>query len=253
MKSIVDYFTPVDEITIPNNYFEINIPSWRAVLEPTLAVIAKEFFPNDPLNQSITDDMIRSLNIPSVSTLDELLETTKHNYVVRLADRLFYERILPFILTYWQISSEVVINQEEWLEYQQQRRDYLATYAKDYNMSVEDYCRNVLNIQGDLNEALKEQAKEEFVFKLIAHKVYESQGYGYTLEDYEAYIQKQSLENHEDPIELKENLPFPVFQTQIAEIYLTQLLHDYFVPQFVFHIKDEGVDTPIDEIVMEGL
>lgn len=249
MKSIIDYFTPVDEISIPASYFKIEIPSWQAVLEPTLAVIKKEYFPQDPMNHNITDEMVQGLGIPSVNSVEDLKRITKYNYVTRIVDRLFYERLLPFILTYWQMTSEVVINQEEWQKYKSQRQDYLASYAKEYQMSVKTYCREVLNLQGDLDEVLEEQAKEEFIFKLIAHFVYEDQGYGYTVEDYEAYIQQQSLANHEDPIELIEQLPFSVFETQIAEIYLTQLLYDYFIPQFVFYVKDEDKEVSAKHIM----
>ena len=87
---------------------------------------------------------------------------------------------------------------------------------------------------------MRERIHEYFVYKLIAIDRFGEEHGELDIDSYDAYIQEQVLLQGVDEIDLRERLPFNVFQDIYPEIVLTEELKNYFKDQIIFKIVSEA-------------
>lgn len=238
MRSSVESFMPYKEIPIPEDCLTVEIPSWDAVVQPTIDVVINEY--ND-LTQSqeveITDEMVEIMPIDNVNTVYQLKQYAMTLFQKNQKQYKFYHEILPFILTFYHQFSVVVFNSEEKEAYLKKYIQQIEQNAESVGLTLENYAMEYLEISGDIKNKLITRGEEDFVFKLIAQKIFKLQGGQLDEESYERFIQRNVLHRQADEIEIREQFPYHVFVEMMPEMSLTQDLFDYFSERIRFVIQ----------------
>lgn len=237
MKSIVEHYTPTDQIQVPDHYFEIEIPSWEVVLQPVLNQVASQFKTAASETLELTDDMIRALGINGVETLQQFKQYAKSYIEEEQVQMKFYHDLMPFLLAFHGETADVIINSEEETRYREEYLEQVSAYAEEYDLSLEDYARQQLGISGDVDEELAQRAKEDYIFKIIAHDRVKAKNIELDELTYERFIQQNVLQNGADEIDVREQFPYEVFKKIMPEMSYSQSLFEHFKPKFHFKIR----------------
>lgn len=236
MKSIVEYFTPTNEIEVPDQYLEIPITSWEVVIQPLLEEVANRYG-----ESSVTDEMVAELGIGDVSTVEGFRQFAKEYYQDEYISYAFYHKLLPFLLAYHGETAEVVINAEERDSYVEEYLEQIEAFADEAELPVNDYAQLKLGLRGDIPKILNERAVEDYTFKLIAHHIFKAKGHELDEMTYERFIQQNVLRSGADEIEMRERYPYPVFKKIMPEMSFNSELFDYYKPKFTFKVTGETV------------
>lgn len=105
----------------------------------------------------------------------------------------------------------------------------MKAYADQYDMPLEQYGREQLKLEGNINEQLEKRAEEDFIFKVIAHRVFENQGGRLDEEAYEQFIHRNVVQQGADEIELRERFSYNAFKEMMPEMSLSQDIYDTLV------------------------
>lgn len=237
MKSIVEHYTPTDKIQVPDHYFEIELPSWEIVIQPVLDQVAAQFAKPGSDKPDLTDDMIMTLGISGVETIEQFKLYAKDYIEEEQVQLKFYHDLMPFLLAFHGETADVIINSEEETRYRKEYLEQVSAYAEEYDLSLEDYARQQLGIAGDVNEELAQRAKEDYIFKIIAHDRVKEKNIELDELTYERFIQQNVLQNGADEIEVREQFPYEVFKKIMPEMSYSQSLFEYFKSKFHFKIN----------------
>ena len=150
----------------------------------------------------------------------------------------FYNEVLPFILKYYADNSNVILNSEERGSYVTDYLRQVKAYADQYNMPLEQYGREQLKLEGNINEL--ETCEEDFIFKVIAHRVFENQGGRLDEEAYEQFIHRNVVQQGADEIELRERFSYNAFKEMMPEMSLSQDIYEYFSKRITFKINPDA-------------
>lgn len=237
MKSIIEYYTPIEEIPVPEHYFDIEIPSWDAVIQPLLDQVARQFQTEGSQLPELTDDHIVSLGLSDIHTVQQFKQYAMGLFEEEQVQIKFYHGLMPFILAFHGETTEVITNSEEESRYSEEYLEQVAAYAEEYDLSLEDYARQQLGIAGDVQTELSQRAREDYIFKLIATHIFESKNIVLDELTYERFIQQNVLQNGADEIEVRERFPYESFKQIMPEMAYSQSLFTFFKPKFRFKIK----------------
>lgn len=213
MKSFVSNYYPMEEFTVPELYFQIPIHSWEEEIKTILA-----------LDEHTLSQVEQT----------ELREMARRERSYQMIEASFYKRLLPFIMAFHQETASYTIHSQEFLAYEEKYLQDLQGFAQEHGMVLEDYAQIILGLRGEVLQHLKDRAKEDFIFLLIAEDLY---GKAYDYEDYGAYedfIESYSIMKGLDPIRLREDLSFDFYQKEMPRWLYIQELFEYFYPQYEF-------------------
>src|SRR5699024_8273959 len=136
--------------------------------------------------------------------------------------------------------SNVILNSEERDSYVTDYLRQVKAYADQYNMPLEQYGREQLKLEGNINEQLEKRAEEDFIFKVIAHRVFENQGGRLDEEAYEQFIHRNVVQQRADEIELRERFSYNAFKEMMPEMSLSQDIYEYFSKRITFKINPDA-------------
>lgn len=241
MKSSIDNYIAYQEIPVPEEILTIEIPSWDAVAQPVLDRALVEYRLNhDAKATELTDGMVEQLNLPGIASVSQLKQLGMTTYEKRQKEAHYYYKLLPYILNYYYINSNILMNSQERAAYVEEYMQQVQGYAEEAGMTVRAYGRQVMGITEDnVREVFEQRALEDFTFKLLAQDIADRQGLVLDEESYERFIQRNVLENGADEIALREELPLKRYQEIYPEMALSQEWYDYFYPQIRFKINPE--------------
>lgn len=236
MKSQVEHYLSFDEILLPEPYIVIEIPSWQAVYEPVVKGMLEHY--NQQFKKQATqlsDDMMAQMQIPNVQTVAQLQQIAMESFQEREKEIRFQQQIFPFLLTFFEKTTQVILNDEEVAAYEQAMIGNYREEAEQLGMTYEEFIEDAFAIAATDAQGLSERILEYFIFKLIAQERF---GVDFELneESYEAFIQKQVIHQFVDEIDLRDRLPYVVFKDIFPEILFTQELKEYFKEQIQFKI-----------------
>lgn len=234
MKSIVEYYTPTEEITIPDQYLEIPITSWEDVIQPLFEEVANRYG-----ETMITDEMVAELGISHVTSVQGFRRYAKEYYQEEYISYAFYHKLLPYLLAFHGETAEVIINADERDHYVAEYLEQIEAFAEEEALPVNDYAQLKLGLRGDIDKILKERAVEDYIFKLIAHHIFTEKGHELDELTYERFIQQNVLRSGADEIDLRDRYPFSVFQKIMPEMSYNSELFEYFKPKFTFKVTGE--------------
>ncbi len=228
-------------MTLPEELFQIEIPSWEAVIRPLETFALKQYQKKTgQTEQRLTDEIIDALDEVPVNNVADFERMAVNVFKEQQSIHRYYYEIFPLILRKYTEQSDYALDDAELKAFVTDYFDELKVHADKHSMSLSDYGQKVMGIKGNVEKEFKQRAKEDFVFKLIAINHFESLG-GETDElAYEAFIQKNVIHQQADPIELKEKIPYEVFVKLIPEMQLSQEIYDYFFPKIEFVINPEA-------------
>ena len=232
MKSYVNDYAEKKDITVPKKYYEIKIQSWEKIFGPTLEEVKKQYqaITGEVVEGELTDEVVARLGIAGLESVAALKAFLRKDYEEELRRYHFYQSLMPYLLAFHAETAQAVINQEEFNSFYEEYLEQIEEFAEQEGLVLEDYAQLKLGLRGDVHLHLKDRAREDFVFKLIARERYLTKE-EVTQADYEAYIQEQVLAGGVDEIELKEQLSYSNFAARRPEMFYTNELYEYFAPQ----------------------
>lgn len=238
MRSSVENVMSYKDILIPEEKLTIEIPSWDAVAQPLIDHARRQYedLINEPVDE-LTNEMVEELALPGVKTIQQLKQTGMDVYQRNQTQLQFYNEVLPFILNYYAQNSNVVLNSAERDAYVADYLRQVEAYAEQYNMPLEDYGREQLKLEGNIQEQLEKRAEEDFIFKVIAHRVFENQGGRLDEEAYEQFIHRNVVQQGADEIELRDRFPYVSFKEMMPEMSLSQDIYEHFSKLIKFKIN----------------
>lgn len=241
MKSSVENVMSYKDINVPEEKLTIEIPSWDAVAQPLVDHARRQYeeMINEPVDE-LTNEMVDALALPGVKTIQQLKQSGMEIYQRNQTQLQFYNEVLPFILKYYADNSNVILNSEERDSYVTDYLRQVKAYADQYNMPLEQYGREQLKLEGNINEQLEKRAEEDFIFKVIAHRVFENQGGRLDEEAYEQFIHRNVVQQGADEIELRERFSYNAFKEMMPEMSLSQDIYEYFSKRITFKINPDA-------------
>lgn len=244
MRSSVENIVAYQAIPVPENLLTIRIPSWDATAKPLLDHAKKHYeaMVGEPVEE-LTDEMIVALNLPDTHSVAELKRYGMDLFERTQRQKKFYEEVLPFILTFYAQNTNSILNNQEKDSYVAEYIEQVQAYADQYSKSLEDYAKEDLKIEGNVEEGLTERATEDFIFKVIANQLFEEAGGKLDEEAYENFIQQNVLHNQADEIEIRQQFPFERFTKMMPEMSLSQEIYDHFSKQIKIKIDPESQIT----------
>ena len=242
MKSSVENVMSYQDILVPEEKLTIEIPSWEMVAQPLINHARRQYeeMINEPVEE-LTNEMVATLSLPGVQTINQLKNYGMDVYQRNQRQLQFYNEVLPFILNYYAENTNVVLNSAERDAYVAEYIERVENYADEYNMPLEQYGREQLKLEGDVNEQLEKRAEEDFIFKVIAQKIFENQGGRLDEESYEQFIQRNVVQQGTDEIELRDRFPYEVFKEMMPEMSLSQDIFDHYSKLIKFKINPDAV------------
>lgn len=239
-SKVIDYFSK-EEIPFPEGYLDIQIPAWTLIEDSYFAELKALFhqISGHLLQEEELDNPLvyTSLGLSDIHGLDDFRRWIRCDYQYKQAYKIYYSKLRPYLLAFHAESAQVIINQEEYLVFEENYIDQMRQHAADYDERLRTYAQNYLGLKGNVMTHIKEQAYEEFVFRLIANHRYSKEIEQVDELVYDTYIQKKSLEGY-DPINLFHDLPFDFFRDRYGEILYNEELFDYFSNQFNFEPRN---------------
>ncbi|MDO4432570.1 MAG: hypothetical protein Q4B80_04550 [Aerococcaceae bacterium] len=236
MKSTVEQVVPIEEIYVPEHYLEIPIPSWEAVVAPTLLQVSQQFNTQNDPSFVLLDEHVEALQLPNIETVHALKQFAMDTFKMRAIQTQFYSKLLPYLTVFYADTTSVILNSEELDAFKALYVSRAKEAAAERQESLEDYVKIVWNITEDIENQLLERATEDFIYKLIARHDYFAKGHQIDETAYERFILQQVLHQGADEITVREHLSYQQFAEIIPEMTYTQYLFDYFASQFKFVI-----------------
>ncbi|MBZ6528045.1 hypothetical protein HYQ40_09735 [Aerococcaceae bacterium DSM 111021] len=242
MKSSVENVMSYKDINIPEEKLTIEIPSWDAVAQPLVDQARRQYeeMIGEPVDE-LTNEMVEALTLPGVQTIHQLKQTGMDVYQRNQTQLQFYNEVLPFVLNYYAENSNVVLNSSERDAYVSDYLVQVNAYADQYNMPLEQYGREQLKLEGNIKEQLEKRAEEDFIFKVIAHRVFENQGGRLDESAYEQFIHRNVVQQGADEIELREKFPYQSFKEMMPEMSLSQDIFEHFSKLIKFKINPDSI------------
>lgn len=242
MKSSVENVMSYKDINIPEEKLTIEIPSWDAVAQPLVDQARRQYeeMIGEPVDE-LTNEMVEALTLPGVQTIHQLKQTGMDVYQRNQTQLQFYNEVLPFVLNYYAENSNVILNSSERDAYVSDYLVQVNAYADQYNMPLEQYGREQLKLEGNINEQLEKRAEEDFIFKVIAHRVFENQGGRLDESAYEQFIHRNVVQQGADEIELREKFPYQSFKEMMPEMSLSQDIFEHFSKLIKFKINPDSI------------
>ena len=234
MRSQVVSYLELDQVVIPNKYFEIDA---KAPLEDILSFLNSLDSEYNTLESDCSSDLLALLSGENrcLSTdLQFFVDQIRWSYM----DFTFYKNLIPYYLVFYKETSQTIINQEEFSEYLTEYHNNLKAKAEEQGITLGQYLSKVLGISGPTDRVILERAQEDFVFRLIAEDRYPQISPDNLFDEYEAYIYLQSNEKGIDPIEFKQRLSLTQFEADYPLILFTQELKDYCFNRFTFNVNN---------------
>lgn len=239
MKSIVEHYLSFDEIMLPEQYRVVEIPSWEAVVAPVLQGVLQHF--NQEFHEEkteLTDEMVVMLKIPEIATVHQLKQFAIDAFQAREKEAKFQHHIFPYLLVFFANTTQTIINEEEEHAYKIAMIENYQEDAEKAGISYEEFIQTSFGLNAMQTEELDERIHEFFVYKLIANARFGEHDQKLDETSYEEFIQKQVLDQMVDEIDIRERLPYVVYQDIFPEILLTEELKTYFKEQISFKIKN---------------
>ena len=242
MKSSVENVMSYKDINIPEEKLTIEIPSWDAVAQPLVDQARRQYeeMIGEPVDE-LTNEMVEALTLPGVQTIHQLKQTGMDVYQRNQTQLQFYNEVLPFVLNYYAENSNVELNSSERDAYVSDYLVQVNAYADQYNMPLEQYGREQLKLEGNIKEQLEKRAEEDFIFKVIAHRVFENQGGRLDESAYEQFIHRNVVQQGADEIELREKFPYQSFKEMMPEMSLSQDIFEHFSKLIKFKINPDSI------------
>ena len=241
MKSQVEHYLPFDEILLREPYRAIEIPSWEAIINPVVqGVITFYNHQHQTKETELTDEMVKALDNPELKTVHQVKQYAMTAFQEREKERKFQFDIFPYLLVFFANTTQTVINSDEEEAYFIAMTDNYKEDAEKAGISYDEFLQNSFGLTSKQEEELRERIHEYFVYKLIAIDRFGEEHGELDIDSYDAYIQEQVLLQGVDEIDLRERLPFNVFQDIYPEIVLTEELKNYFKDQIIFKIASEA-------------
>lgn len=242
MKSSVENVMSYKDINIPEEKLTIEIPSWDAVAQPLVDQARRQYeeMIGEPVDE-LTNEMVEALTLPGVQTIHQLKQTGMDVYQRNQTQLQFYNEVLPFVLNYYAENSNVILNSSERDAYVSDYLVQVNAYADQYNMPLEEYGREQLKLEGNIKEQLEKRAEEDFIFKVIAHRVFENQGGRLDESAYEQFIHRNVVQQGADEIELREKFPYQSFKEMMPEMSLSQDIFEHFSKLIKFKINPDSI------------
>lgn len=236
VKSTVQSYVFYQEIPMPEHYLRIEIPSWELVTQPVMdqALIQYRQLSGDEDVFELNDERVHLLQLPGVESLKDLQDYARRVFKENQIDRKFYQEIMAYLLAFYVETSQTIINRAELTEFREAYLERFGNEARQADMTFEEYGRQLLQTEADPHQLVKEHAKEEFVFRLIAQDVFKKQGKTITEDDYENFVQQSVLHQGADEIEVRDQMSYQQYQEMLPEMLFTQELYQYFKPQITF-------------------
>ncbi len=222
----------------PESLFQIEIPSWEAVIQPLKSFAIKQYQEKTGKTaEHLTDEIIDAFDELPVNNVADFEKMGIEIYKEQQSTHRYYYQIFPQILKKYTEQSEYSLDETELKSFTEDYFAELESHADKYDMTLSEYGEKIMNIDGDVEQEFNNRAKEDFVFKLIAQDNFASRGGEIDELAYESFIQKNVIHQQADPIELKEKIPYEVFVKLIPEMQLSQEIYDYFFPKIEFVIN----------------
>ena len=239
-SKVIDYFSK-EEIPFPEGYLDIQIPAWTLIEDSYLTELKDLFHQASGYTlqeQELDNPLVyASLGLSDIHDFNGFRRWARCDYKHNQAYKSYYSKLRPYLLTFHAESAQVLINQEEYLVFEENYIDQMRQHAADSNETLGAYAQSYLGLKGNVMAHIKEQAYEEFIFLLIANHRYSKKIEQVDELAYDTYIQKKSLEGY-DPINLFHDLPFDFFRDRYGEILYNEELFDYFSNQFNFEPRN---------------
>lgn len=234
IQTLIDYKT----IPIPLSLMQIEIPSWQAVAQPLVDQALKQYEElTGEFANHLTDEMIQLLNLPNIHSVHQLKSYGMDLFSRTQTEYRFYRDVLPFVINYYAEYSNAVLNSDEIDIYTENYIQRVEDIATDLGYSLDDYVYEVMELDGDAIDALVERAREDFIFKLVAHQIFAASGGQLNEDDYEAFIQHNVIHNQADAIALRSELTYEQFKDNYAEMLLVEDIYNYFAQEVEFIIN----------------
>lgn len=243
MKSVVDYYVDLADIEVPEHYLTLHIPSWEAVIQPTLMQMQAHFNPNQEQAFELTDEHVQQLGLQKIQTVVELKEWAKSVFSRNYKQTAFYKDLLPYLVLYYVETAQVVLNSEEVSDFIQAYCERLRHQAEEEGVDFEQYVAQLYQLGGNVMEQLQERLTEEFIFKLIAHADFYKRGGALDEDAYEAFVVQNVIHQGADEIEVRERFPFDEFQRVIPEMMLVDKLYEYFETKMMIVTSDTSEEV----------
>lgn len=237
MRSIVEHYLHFDEILLPEQYLTISIPSWDEVIQPVLAGVLANYQERNPNQKDLTDQVVASMGHPDLMTVHDLKNFAMVSFQNREKEAKFQREIFPALLVFFAHTSQTIINEEEREAYRIAMKENYQEEAENLGMTYTAFIQEAFGISDQDEADLNERIDEYFIYKLIANKRFAGHGRSLDRESYDAYIQEQVIHQMVDEIELRDRLPYGVYQDIFPELLLTNELKDYFFAQIKFKIQ----------------
>lgn len=237
MKSIVEHYLDFDEILLPETYITVSIPSWEVVIQPVLQGVLADYQKDHPQQEELTDQVVAALGYPELQTVHDLKTFAMTSFQNREKETKFQQEIFPALLVFFAHTTQTIINEEERDAYRVAMKENYHEEAENLGITYDEFIREAFGISCEDEKELNERIDEYFIYKLIANKRFEGHGLALDRDAYDAYIQEQVIHQMVDEIELRDRLPFAVYQDIFPELLLTSELKTYFFAQIKFEIK----------------
>ena len=243
MKSSVSNYINYQDIPVPQDLLTIEIPSWEAVAQPIVDYAEDQYAKLTGQDRTpLDDDKVLELNLSGISSLSDLKKYGMETYQKNQEYYQYFEKVLPFILSYYQETSNPIIDRQEKIDYLDDYIEQIQTYAQAEDMTLAEYVKEKLKLdfQGDPLKILQQRGLEDFIFKLIAQDIFVKSGRTLNEESYEDFIMQNVLHNQLDEIDLREEMPYHRYLSMIPEIELSQAMMAFFIQQMRVKINPEA-------------
>lgn len=244
MKSSVSHYLDYRNIPIPEEMLTIKIPSWEATAQPLVDYAKKQYIHRfGKLEGDFNDEKVQALALPGIETLNDLKRYGMSTYQKNQENYQYFSQVLPFILKFYQVSSNTIIDRDEKEAYLAEYLEHMKFYAQAEKLRLEKYVEDKLHIKldGPVEDLIRQRGLEDFVFKIIAHDMFTKSGHVLNEDSYEEFIMQNVLNNGLDEINLREEIPYHRYLKMIPEMQLSQDMFNYFVSKM--HVKIDPEST----------
>ncbi len=231
MKSTVKLTPNGPTIPISPELLQLEMPSRDTIAQPLLLKAKKEYEANTgEFTTHLTDEMIQQLNLPQITSVEQLEQLGVDLYTNRLYEQHFYRVILPEVIKFYRVHSEFVIDPDELDTYSEAYIEQVDEQAEAEGLSLDEYVQQMWGISdtADTIAFLEQKAHDQFYTHLIADQWYQEQGGELDRTAYDAFIQHQVIHQHQDEIKLREQFSYQRFIEHYPEITWTQHLEDHY-------------------------
>lgn len=241
MKSQAINYLPFDQIPIEDHQLTVYYQSVDQIIQPVLANVLQQYNQMAGTNyKELNDDMVAILDHDAIQSVDDLKSIAWDLQQHALSQEQIYQEIIPTISRYYSENANVVINDEEFSDYRQSYRNALVDEAEQAEMSFRTYVLELygrLDEDANLEDQIAQQARDDFIFKLVADDYYKRLGLLTDRETYERLIHQSVLNRQADEIALRDQFPYEQFKQTAGQMKLIDDINAYYYPRIKFSLK----------------